>query len=228
MNFLCVRILGRRSVTMDPIWCSDLLRQNVCREHVEEIRRKRFNIGEDQQQSQLASMLQGAIEQLSAELYQKDIRFVPELIQAITLVPVAFSVATMPCELSLHLSFDFSQFACSAWIERRRRPILEIQYEIWFIYSVCELRWKQSKWPPFDCLSVYAAECGRQQLWPWSYAIAGVRLDGSGRRGCRRVHNSGCLQQWDRVSGETHVVALRGDNVHQERTKEQRLLRGKR
>jgi hypothetical protein len=50
-------------------------------------------------------MLQGAIEQLSAELYQKDIRFVPELIQAITLVPVAFFVTTMPCELSLHLSF---------------------------------------------------------------------------------------------------------------------------
>jgi hypothetical protein len=115
---------------MDPICCSDLLRQNVCREHVEEIRSKRFNIGEDQQQSQLANMLQGAIEQLSAELYQKDIRFVPELIQATTLVPVGFFVATMPCELSLHLSFDFSQFACSAWIERRRRPILEIQYEI--------------------------------------------------------------------------------------------------
>jgi hypothetical protein len=76
-------------------------------------------------------MLQGAIEQLSAELYQKDIRFVPELIQATTLVPIAFFVATMPCELSLHLSFDFSQFACSAWIERsHRRPILDIQYEI--------------------------------------------------------------------------------------------------
>ncbi len=40
---------------MDPSCCSDLLRQNVCREHVEEIRRKRFNIGEDQQPSQLAS-----------------------------------------------------------------------------------------------------------------------------------------------------------------------------
>ncbi|CAN5959351.1 unnamed protein product [Sphagnum jensenii] len=66
---------------MDPICWPDLLRQNVCRDHVEEIRRKRFNIGEDQQKSQLASMLQGAIEQLSAELYQKDIRFVPELIQ---------------------------------------------------------------------------------------------------------------------------------------------------
>ncbi len=97
---------------------------------MDELRRKRFNIGEDQQQSQLASMLHGAIEQLSAELYQKDIRFVPELIQATTLVPVGFFVATMPCELSLHLSFHFSQFACSAWIERRRRPILEVQYEI--------------------------------------------------------------------------------------------------
>ncbi|CAM6057851.1 unnamed protein product [Sphagnum tenellum] len=64
---------------MDSI--SDLRRQVACREHVEELRRKRFNIGEDQQQSQLASMLQGAIERLSAELYQKDIRFVPELIQ---------------------------------------------------------------------------------------------------------------------------------------------------
>jgi hypothetical protein len=115
---------------MDPICSSDLLRQNVCREHVEEIRTKRFNIGEDQRQSELASMLQGAIEQLSAELYQKDIRFVPELIQATTPVPVAFFVATMPCELSLHLSFDFSQFASSAWIETRRRPIIEIQYEI--------------------------------------------------------------------------------------------------
>ncbi len=130
MNFLCVRMFGRRLVTMDPICRSDLLRQNVCRKHVEEIRRKRFNIGEDQRQSELASMLQGAIEQLSAELYQKDIRFVPELIQATTLVPDAFFVATMPCELSLHLSFDFSQFASSAWIERRRRPIVEIQYEI--------------------------------------------------------------------------------------------------
>jgi hypothetical protein len=80
---------------MDPICSSDLLRQNVCREHVEEIRTKRFNIGEDQQPSPFASMLQGAIEQLSAELYQKDIRFVPELIQATTLVPVAFFVATM-------------------------------------------------------------------------------------------------------------------------------------
>ncbi len=123
-------MFGRRLVTMDPICRSDLLRQNVCRKHVEEIRTKRFNIGEDQRQSELASMLQGAIEQLSAELYQKDIRFVPELIQATTLVPDAFFVATMPCELSLHLSFDFSQFASSAWIERRRRPIVEIQYEI--------------------------------------------------------------------------------------------------
>jgi hypothetical protein len=89
---------------MDPICCSDLLRQNVCREHVEKIRMKRFNIGEDQQENQLASMLQGAIEQLSAELYQKDIRFVPELIQATTLVPVAFfgrynAMQTVPASL---------------------------------------------------------------------------------------------------------------------------------
>ncbi|CAN0915895.1 Protein NO VEIN [Linum grandiflorum] len=49
------------------------------REHIEELRRRRFSIGK--KQNPLASMLDQAVKYLSAELYAKDVHFLMELIQ---------------------------------------------------------------------------------------------------------------------------------------------------
>ena len=51
----------------------------AAREHVEEIRRKKFSIGGEQ--NPLTEDLHQAVKNLSAELYAKDVHFLMELIQ---------------------------------------------------------------------------------------------------------------------------------------------------
>ena len=51
----------------------------VARAHIEEIRRKKFSIGGEQ--NPLTEDLHQAVKNLSAELYAKDVHFLMELIQ---------------------------------------------------------------------------------------------------------------------------------------------------
>ena len=61
------------------VCCYLLLTDMEAREHIEEIRRKKFSIGGEQ--NPLTEDLHQAVKNLSAELYAKDVHFLMELIQ---------------------------------------------------------------------------------------------------------------------------------------------------